>query len=318
MDLDLRKLRYFVAVAEHRHFGRAAQALFIAQPVLSRQIRAFEQELGCRLFTRTTRSVELTPAGQQLYDEAQRITTVVAAALRRVHEAEQGAQRLVIAFSPGLHVSEAIRAFTASRPEVGIDVFPLRWWEQDAPLRDGRAHVGYLRHPFDDSGLRTVPIGHETKVVCLPVTHPLAGRRTLTSADLDGEPTLGVRTRRTSSVEEKFELIASGQGIAFVPVSVAGSYSRPDLVYLPVTDALPVETCLAAPESSCSGPVRDFLDIATATLRDHSGDATGAADPTGPTAPTAMAAAGTALSPPRASVRPGRLPAAAPSGMPRR
>ncbi|MFB6436553.1 LysR family transcriptional regulator [Streptomyces sp. NPDC056411] len=273
MDLDLRKLRYFVAVAEHRQFGRAAQALFIAQPVLSRQIRAFEQELGCLLFTRTTRSVELTSAGRQLYDEARRISTVVDTALRRVHEAERGEQRLVVAFSPGLHVSDAIRAFTASHPQVTIDVFPLRWWEQDAPLRDGRAHVGYLRHPFDDAGLHTVPIGHETKVACLPVTHPLAGSDSLTSADLDGEPILDVRTRRTSSLEEKFELIASGQGIALVPRGVAGSYSRPDLCYLPVTDSLPVETCLAVPESNCAGPALDFLDIATATLRRHSGDA---------------------------------------------
>ncbi|RSO10241.1 LysR family transcriptional regulator [Streptomyces sp. WAC 06783] len=267
MDLDLRKLRYFLAVAEHRHFGRAAQALFIAQPVLSRQIRAFEQELGCALFTRSTRSVELTPAGQRLYDEAPRITTVVDTVLRRVHEAGQGEQRLVVAFSPGLHVADAIRAFTGRHPHVAIDVFPLRWWERDAPLRDGRAHVGYLRHPFDDTGLRTVPIGHEAKVACLPVTHPLAGRPALTSADLDGEPVLDVRTRRTSSLEEKFELIASGQGIALVPLSIAGSYSRPDLVYLPVTDALPVGTCLAAPEGNCTGLVRDFLDLATAILR---------------------------------------------------
>ncbi len=270
MDLDLRKLRYFVAVAEHRHFGRAAQALFIAQPVLSRQIRAFEQELGGPLFTRSTRSVELTAAGKQLYDEASRITTVVDVALRRVHEAQRGEERLVVGFSPGLHVSDAIRAFTASRPKVEVDVLPLRWWERDAPLRDGRAHVGYLRRPFDDSGLRTVPIGHETKVACLPVTHPLANRRALTSADLDGEPILDVRTRRTYSLEEKFELIASGQGIALVPVSVAASYSRPDLVYLTVTDALPVETCLVVPESNCPGHVRDFLDIATATLRRRS------------------------------------------------
>ncbi|MFF7729459.1 LysR family transcriptional regulator [Streptomyces sp. NPDC008001] len=269
MDLDLRKLRYFVAVAEHRHFGRAAQALFIAQPVLSRQIRAFEQELGCPLFTRTTRSVELTPAGQQLYDEASRIKAAVDGALRRMYEARRGAQRLVVAFSPGLHVSGAIRAFAARHPKAGIDVFPLRWWERDAPLRDGRAHVGYLRRPFDDSGLRTVPIGHETKVACLPVTHPLAGRPALTTADLDGEPILDGRARRTSSLEEKFELIASGQGIALVPVSIADSYSRPDLVYLTVTDAPPVGTCLAVPEGDCTALVADFLDIATATLRQY-------------------------------------------------
>ncbi|MER6304010.1 LysR family transcriptional regulator [Kitasatospora sp. NPDC001539] len=268
MDLDLRKLRYFVAVAEHGRFGRAAEALFIAQPVLSRQIQALERELGCALFTRTTRSVELTAAGQKLYEEAQRITAAVDAALQRVQEAARGEQRLVVAFSPGLRVSEAIRAFTARRPEVAVDVLPLRWWEQDAPLRDGRAHIGFLRRPFDATGLRTVPIGRETKVACLPVTHPLAARRSLTSADLDGEPVLDARTRRTSSLEEKFELVASGQGIALVPVSITGSYSRPDLAYLPVTDSPPVETCLAVPEGADrAGVVRDFLEVAVATLR---------------------------------------------------
>ncbi|WP_280406557.1 LysR family transcriptional regulator, partial [Nocardia carnea] len=75
--MDLRKLRYFAAVAEHRHFGRAAQALYIAQPVLSRQIRAFEQELRCDLLVRTTRRVELTPAGEQLYTEARSILAAV-------------------------------------------------------------------------------------------------------------------------------------------------------------------------------------------------------------------------------------------------
>ncbi|RKT09334.1 DNA-binding transcriptional LysR family regulator [Streptomyces sp. 1114.5] len=268
MDLDLRKLRYFTAVAEHGQFGRAAQELFITQPVLSRQIRAFEQELGCELFTRTTRSVELTAAGRKLYEEARRITAVVDSVLDRVREAARGEQRLVVAFSPGLHVSHAIRAFSADRPDVAIDVLPLRWWEQDAPLRDGRAHVGYLRHPFDTTGLRTVPIGRETKVACLPVTHPLADRPSLTTADLDGEPVLdAARARRTSSLDEKFELVASGQGIALVPLSITRSYSRPDLRYLPVTDSRPVETCLAVPEGECADPVRQFLATATTALR---------------------------------------------------
>ncbi|MBI0379503.1 LysR family transcriptional regulator, partial [Streptomyces albiflaviniger] len=139
MDLDLRKLRYFAAVAEHRHFGRAAEQLFIAQPVLSRQIKAFERELECALLIRTTRSVELTPAGKQLHEEAQRILGAVDAAVRRVHDAERGAQRLVVAFSPGLHVSAAIRAFTSRHPDVETDVVPAHWWQADAPLRDGRA-----------------------------------------------------------------------------------------------------------------------------------------------------------------------------------
>jgi len=267
MDLDLRKLRYFVAVAEHRHFGRAAEKLYIAQPVLSRQIRAFERELECSLLVRTTRSVELTAAGKRLYEEAQGVLAAIDTAVRRVHDADRGVQRIVVAFSPGLHVSEAIRAFTSSYPDVETDVVPVRWWEQDAPLRDGRAQVGYLRRPFDESGMRIIPIGHEPKVACLPATHPLAGRRELTRADLDGEPMLDAPTRRTSSLEEKFELIAAGHGITLVPRSVARSYARPDLVYLPVTDAPQVETCLAVVADRREKLLRDFLEIATATLR---------------------------------------------------
>ncbi|GAB7188518.1 DNA-binding transcriptional regulator LysR family [Kitasatospora sp. Ki12] len=267
MDLDLRKLRYFVAVVEHRHFGRAAEQLYITQPVLSRQIRAIEQELDCTLLERTTRRVELTPAGKQLYQEAQGILAAVAAAVQRVHDADRGTRRLVVAFSPGLHVADAIRAFAQRHPDVETDVVPARWWEPDASLRDGRSQVGYLRRPFDESGLHTIPIGQDPRVACMPAAHPLARRDELTSADLDGERMLDVPRRRTSSLEEKFELIASGQGIALVPRSVARSYSRPDLAHRPVTDAPAIETCLAVLADRRERLVRDFLEIATATLR---------------------------------------------------
>jgi DNA-binding transcriptional LysR family regulator len=268
MDLDLRKLRYFAAVAEHRHFGRAAEQLYIAQPVLSRQIRALEQELGCALLVRTTRSVQLTPAGEQLCEEARSVFATVDAAVRRVHEIDRGVERLVVGFAPGLLVAEAVRAYAATHPDVEIEVLQLHWWEQDAPLRDGRAHVGYLRRPFDDTGLRTIAVGSEPKVACLPATHPLARRRVLTMADLDGEPIMNAQARRrTSSLEEKFELIALGEGIALVPRSVARSYSRPDLVYLPVTDAAPVETCVVVPQDRRERRVLDFVAVAAQMLR---------------------------------------------------
>ena len=270
MDLDLRKLRYFAAVAEHRHFGRAAEQLYIAQPVLSRQIRALEQELGCALLIRTTRSVQLTPAGEQLCEEARGVFATVDAAVRRVHEIDRGVERLVVAFAPGLRVSEAVRAYAATHPDVEIEVLQLHWWEQDAPLRDGRAHVGYLRRPFDDTGLRTIAVGSEPKVACLPATHPLARRRALTMADLDGEPIMNAQARRrTSSLEEKFELIALGEGIALVPRSVARSYSWPDLVYVPVTDMVPVETCVVVPQDRRERRVLDFVAVAAQTLREQ-------------------------------------------------
>lgn len=266
MDLDLRKVRYFVAVAELRHFGRAAEQLYIAQPVLSRQIRSLERDLGCVLLARTSRSVQLTPAGEKLLDEARGILMSVDSAVRRVLEVERGVQRLVVAFTPGLHVSGAIREFTLTHPDVDIQLLQSKWWEQDAPLRDGRADVGYLRRPFDDVGLRTIPIGSESKVACLPTSHHLARKRRLKMADLDGESILDAQTRRTSSVEEKFELIASGHGIALVPRTVAESYWRADLVYLPVTDLDPVETCLAVAKDRREPIVRDFVATAQKVL----------------------------------------------------
>lgn len=277
MDLDLRKLRYFVAVAEHRHFGRAAQELYIAQPVLSRQIRALEQELGCDLFVRTTRSVQLTPAGEQLREEAPGLLTSVDSAVRRVHEVGRGVERLVVAFTPGLHVSEAVRLFSAAHPDVEIELLQVKWWEQTAPLRDGRADVGYLRRPFDDTGLHTVTVGTERKDACLPATHPLARRPALLMADLADESILDGRERRTSSVEEKFELVAAGHGIALVPRSVARSYSRPDLVHIPVTDAEPVDVCVTVVRDRRERHVRDFVAIARETLGEGAAQRSGGA-----------------------------------------
>lgn len=213
--------------------------------------------------------MRLTPAGEQLHEDARGVFATVDSAVRRVHEVARGVERLVVAFTPGLHVSAAVRAFTATHPDVEIGLLQLRWWEQDAPLRDGRADVGYLRRPFDDTGLRTVPIGRESKVACLPATHPLARRRALTRADLDGESILDAHARRTSSVEEKFELVAAGHGIAMVPLSVARSYSRPDLVYRPVTDVEPVETCIAVLKGRRRRGIRDFVACATRTLGDE-------------------------------------------------
>ncbi|WP_030520172.1 LysR family transcriptional regulator [Nocardia rhamnosiphila] len=271
MDLDLRKLRYFAALAEHLHFGRAAESLFIAQPVLSRQIRALEQELGCTLLERTTRSVQLTPSGAQLYEEARGLFTTVDSAVRRVREVDRGVERLVVGFASGLRVSPALRAFAESRPEVEVELFQLKWWERELPLRDGRADVGYLRRPFDGAGLRTVTVGTEPKVACLPVAHRLAGPpiadRPLREADLAGEPAIGAQVRRTASIEEKFELVASGHGIAVVPRGVARAYSRPDLIYRQVLDAAPVEICVAVPENRRERRVREFAQMAAAVLR---------------------------------------------------
>jgi DNA-binding transcriptional LysR family regulator len=268
MDLDLRKLRYFATVAEHEHFGRAAERLYIAQPVLSRQIRALERELGCELLVRTTRSVRLTPAGRQLYADAAAVLAAAEAAARRAHQAARGVERLVVGFAAGLQVSAAVRAFGREHPDVEIELLHVNWYEQAEVLRDGRADVGYLRRPFDTDGIDTVPVGAEPKVVVLPDTHRLAARRRLTRADLDGEQILDAAARRTATVEEKFELVAAGQGIAIGPRSAARYYARPGLVHRPVTDAPPYELCLAVMAARRQRHLRDFVAIAARTLAD--------------------------------------------------
>ncbi|WP_341849475.1 LysR family transcriptional regulator [Streptomyces yokosukanensis] len=118
MDLDLRKVRYFVAVAELLHFGRAAERLHIAQPVLSRQIRALEKDMGAELFVRDSHGVTLTDAGRQLLDDAGKLLTLADGTRRRVLRAARGPRRLVVGFRAGVVVAPALRAFAAAHPDV--------------------------------------------------------------------------------------------------------------------------------------------------------------------------------------------------------
>ena len=266
MDLDLRKLRYFTAVAEHRHFGHAAEQLGIAQPVLSRQIRALERELGCALFERTTRAVNLTPAGEQLHEEVPRVLAASAAATRRVHRSARGTRRLVIGFAPGLSVSETVRAFRQANPGIDVDMQRLNWYEQGEALRDGRIAVGYVRCPFAAGGIRCVPVGSEPVVACLPAAHPLSSKPYLTAGDLDEETVLDSEVRRATTVEEKFELVTARRGIVCLPRSVAEYYSPPGLVCLPLADTPPHELCIAVIKNRRQQYLREFVKVAVAVL----------------------------------------------------
>jgi DNA-binding transcriptional LysR family regulator len=272
MDVDLRKLRYFVAVAELRHFGRAAESLFVTQPVLSRQIQSLEKSLDCRLFDRSTRRVELTEAGRQLLDDAPALLASFSATLQRVREADRGIDRLAVAFAPGLRVSAAVRAFSDRYPDVRIDLFQVDWWDQHTPLRDGRADIGYLRKPFDDTGLHVVPIGREAAVAVLPTDHRLARRNELRMADLDGELILHSDNQHACITDEKAERIAAGQCVAVLPSTAAATIVRPGLTSVPVVDVPAFDTCLVALETHRHRDLhRAFLKIARdALVRDGS------------------------------------------------
>jgi DNA-binding transcriptional LysR family regulator len=250
--VDLRKLRYFLAVARHLHFGRAAAELHIAQPVLSRQIRALEHELHAELFRRDRRSTELTDAGRQLLADAAPLLTAAEGLRRRVARAARGRDRLVVAFMPGLIVTEAVRRMRERHPGLTVDVLRTGWADQVAVLRDGRADVSYLRLPADRHGLTVRPLFTEPRVAVVPAGHRLAGKESVTISDLAGDPVLqdpeavpewrdvatvgAAALPATVTVEEKLEHVAAGLGLVVLPLSTARFYTRPDVSVVPISD----------------------------------------------------------------------------------
>jgi DNA-binding transcriptional LysR family regulator len=259
VDLDLRKVRYFLAVAERLHFGRAAEDLLIAQPALSRQIRALERELHAELFVRDSRRVELTDAGRRLLADAGPLLAAADAARRRVaRAAEEGPGRLVVGFRSGVRVTGAVRALAAARPGVTVDVRRLDWDDQGAAVLDGRVDLAYVRLPVLEPGLDLTPLYGEQRMAALPADHPLAGAAELTLAQCAAHTEIlhlcgntGAADPRQPSavrtVEEKLEYVAAGRGLTFLPRSTALLHRRPDVVYRPVADAPRDEVALARP-----------------------------------------------------------------------
>ena len=278
MDVDLRKLRYFVAVAEELHFGRAAARLHIAQPVLSRQIRALEDELGAQLFVRDRRATELTAVGRQVLEDA-RPLLASAEALRR--RAARGTSTFTIGFMPGITVTDAVRELTARHPGIQVDLVRTSWEDQAEVLHDGRADVSVVRLPVDRRGLSLRPMFDEARLAVLRADHRLAGKESVAIADLAAEHLLNdpeavpewrdvaveIREgtspghRAFGSVEEKLEHVAVGEGIAIVPLSTSEYYTRSDVSCVPVADLPPHEVCLAWLASRRSPLIFAFADI---------------------------------------------------------
>ncbi|GAA5049625.1 DNA-binding transcriptional LysR family regulator [Thermocatellispora tengchongensis] len=286
MELDLRKVRYFVAVAEHRNFSRAAEALHIAQPVLSRQIRALEHELKARLFDRDNRGTRLTPAGEALLEDARPLLQAADAARRRVRDVAAGRRTFTIGFAPGLIITPAVRELSRRHPDLSVEMSRTDWLDQSDAIREGRVDVGYLRLPADRHGLAVEPLLSEPRVVMLPADHRLAGKEAVTVADLAAEHLLqdpddvpewrdvalepqepGQAAPPLRTVEEKLEHIAAGNGVVVLPKSVAAFYTRPDITHVPVHDIAPSRVCLAWDASRRSPLIREYVEIVLEAAR---------------------------------------------------
>jgi len=286
---EIREMRYFMAVAERLHFGRAAESLHISQPPLSRAIRALEQRLGVDLFARSRRRVELTAEGARFLEEARRITAQLERSvleLRGIASGEQG--RLRIGFVsladygvlPGL-----LKGFKAARPGVTLALREMLSPEQAAALGAGELDFGLLLPPVEGAAeLEHLVVQRERFVAALPARHRLAresGR--LAVSELAGEPfvmvpreiapglydivrAVGARAGIPLSVAQEglqmqtvVSLVSSGLGVAIVPASVS-NLGRRGVAYRELADRHPrLDLWLAWRRGGLSAAARDFV-----------------------------------------------------------
>ncbi|MEV6716684.1 LysR family transcriptional regulator [Lentzea sp. NPDC051208] len=277
-DLETRELRYFVAVAEELHFGRAAERLGIAQPPLSRAIRQLEHRLGVQLLDRDRRGVALTDAGRVLLHEARPALDAVAAAARRTRRAGDPRRPLVLVTKAGASHELLQRLLGAAEAETPVEVLLCEVGEQAGLLRDGSADVAIMHRPFDDlAGFDTEDLLTEGQVAILPAAHPLAARDQLTFAEVRDVPDLpiarwprldgsypdgpGPEVRTQSKLAQ---LVALGRTLLVIPAS-SRAWQWPEHVAVPVVDAPDVTTVLAWQPGNRSQALASFVRTA-ATL----------------------------------------------------
>ncbi|WOC11980.1 LysR family transcriptional regulator [Gordonia sp. MP11Mi] len=278
-DLEVRELRYFVAVAEELHFGRAAERLGIAQPPLSRAIRQIESRLGVRLFERDRRGVRLTEAGRVLTREAGAALDAMTAAARRTQRAAAPKSPLVLATKAGAshELLQSLLDATAGDPDIGpVDVMLCEVGEQAGLLRTGAADVALMHRPVDDlTRLDAEDLLTEGQVAILPAAHPLACRVQLSLAEVSDVPDLpmarwpqldgaypngpGPEVRTQSEIAH---LVALGRCLLVIPAS-SRAWQWPGHVSVPVVDAPQITTIVAWPANNSSRQLAAFVRTAT-------------------------------------------------------
>ncbi|WP_419667678.1 LysR family transcriptional regulator [Streptomyces sp. 2-1] len=282
--LETRELRYFVAVAEELHFGRAAERLGMAQPPLSRAIQQLERRLGVSLLVRNRRGVSLTSAGEVLLQEGRAALDATTAAARRTRRAG-GADgpggprnRLVLAVKAAAShelLQKLLAAYAAEPDAAEIEVLPSGTCDQEAMLRDGRADVALMHAPFNSlAGFDSEELLTEGQIAVLPAGHALAARRTLTLAEVSDIPDLPLaRWSRHGTYApgpgpeiqdqtQLAQLIALGRTVAVFPDS-ARAWLWSEHTAVPLTDAPPVVTHIAWPAHSRSLALAGLIRTAT-------------------------------------------------------
>jgi DNA-binding transcriptional LysR family regulator len=285
--MELRHLRYFVAVAEERHFGHAAERLHMAQPPLSRQIQALEAELGFALFERSRRSVQLTPAGEVFLTGARSVFAEVERITREARLAREGQTgRIAVGYLASLAytgLTRLLRAFREQAPGVEVTLRELPPGEQLEAVKHGRIDLGFVRGPIEDPAIAWEVVRREKLLVLLPSDHPLAARKRIPLGILAAEPFVTIPRSRAAAYFDNLialcqragfsprivqeapqldlvSLVAAGFGVAILPESVRETH-RPDIVLLPLVGSPTIDLLAAWLASNPSPALRAFLDV---------------------------------------------------------
>jgi DNA-binding transcriptional LysR family regulator len=270
-SINLRQIEAFLAVADERHFGRAADRLSVSAPWMSHTIRDLERSMHVQLLTRTTRSVELTEAGQVFAGLATQVVSDLAAAVRTTQSVDRRLQRtlrLGYTIGAGLEiVPRLIRTFFDRNPDATLDSEEFDFTDPSAGLRDFQVHAAVVRPPLGLTGLVSVELATERRVACLPDDHPLAGRKWVEIADILPQPIIAApmspgpwrdywilsdhRTEPATVVDEaptldaELHLVSRGVGLSITSEAVGRWYRRPGVTFVPIRDLSPCIVSLA-------------------------------------------------------------------------
>ena len=294
--MNLRAIRLFLAVAEDRHFTSAARRMNIAQPALSRAIKALEDELGIELFTRSTRKVELTEAGRLFRRDARTAVDHLDLAMRNARKAAAGACGTLsigyMDFAVEGEFPKILRAFRCRYPDVSVEAKASFTERIIADLEDRKIDVGFVLGPVDQAGLATLAVQNDRFVAVLPEAHPLASRSSLHLRDLADEPlVLGRReswlpylkrietlcrqagfaprvVQEADTTESIFAFVASGIGSTLY-VERAFNYRPPGVRILSIEDVrTTIRTELAWRVGDRSGLVGNFVSLSRELIED--------------------------------------------------
>jgi len=293
--MNMRRLRYFVAVAEEANFSRAAERLHVAQPALSSQIKQLERDVGVRLFSRSNRGVQPTEAGRLLLEEARRVFVQMDQALRMVRRVGHGeVGRLNLGFVPSAFneiLPPMLRKFRETFPDVELLLREMNPDQLVQGLRDERIDVAFVYLPIEEGDLDSRPVSCEPLVVALPVTHRLAAEPAVDVRALADEPfvlparyqTPGLRGRVVEACSQAgfvpkaaesvqrgewlmqttiVGLVASGIGVALVPASLQKNLRRDGVTYKKAKRPSPTVETGAVWRRGNGSPILDaFFDV---------------------------------------------------------